>query len=88
MPASRAPRSLPPTASIWRPLAVLRTRNSVASTTTTMMTTCTGTPATAPLPITWKEGSLKVCNWLLVKVWAMPRPAMNSTSVATIGWMR
>ena len=36
----------------------------------------------------WNSGTLKTCRLPLVSTWAMPRPAMNSTSVAMIGWMR
>ena len=36
----------------------------------------------------WNAAFLKTCRLPLVITCAMPRPAMNSTSVATIGWMR
>ena len=36
----------------------------------------------------WNSGVLKTCRLPLVSTCAMPRPAMNRTSVATIGWMR
>ena len=53
-----------------------------------MMITWTGMPSGRPRPMHWNSGILKICRLPLVKTWAMPRPAMNSTSVATIGWMR
>ena len=45
-------------------------------------------PKTRPRPMNWKLGRLKTCRLPLVNTWAMPRPAMNSTRVAMIGWMR
>ena len=40
-----------------------------------------------PMAMNWKSGFLNTCRLPLVATWAMPRPAMNSTSVAMIGWI-
>ena len=34
----------------------------------------------------WNVGFLNACRLPLVSTWPMPRPAMNMTSVPTIGW--
>ena len=47
-----------------------------------------GTPATLPSAIHWNAGLLNACKLPSVTTCAIPRPAMNKTSVATIGWMR
>src|SRR4051794_25902722 len=88
MRARRAAFSLPPTARTSRPNTVLRTAQAAAATITAIRMTWNGTPATRPRPMNWKSGRVKVWRLPLVITCAMPRPAMNRTSVPMIGWMR
>src|SRR3954453_1749675 len=88
MPARRGGFSLPPTARTSRPNTVLRTAQAAAATITAIRMTWNGTPATRPRPMNWKSGRVKVWRLPLVITCAMPRPAMNRTSVPMIGWMR
>src|SRR4051794_487238 len=87
-PASLAAASLPPTASTCRPNTVRRMAQAAAATITAIRITWTGTPSTRPRAMNWNSGTWKICRLASVSAWAMPRPAMNSTNVATIGWMR
>ena len=51
-----------------------------------MMITWNGAPNTRPSPMNWKVGLWNTCRLPLVSTCPMPRPAMNITSVPTIGW--
>ncbi len=62
-------------------------RKAAAATTIIMMMTCAGMPKTRPSAMNWKASFLKTWRLPLVITCAMPRPAMKSTSVATIGWI-
>ena len=55
-----------------------------------MMITWNGTPNMRPRPMNWNAGLLNTCKLPLVITCPMPRPAMNITSVPTIGctWKR
>jgi hypothetical protein len=75
-------------ARICRPNTVRRSIQAAAATMTTMSTAWNGMPNTRPRPMNWNSGTLKTWRLPFVITCAMPRPAMKSTSVAMMGWMR
>ena len=85
MPLRYAACSLPPVTSRYWPNSVLLTIHANSATSANIRRTWNGTPATLPSAIHWNAGLLNACRLPSVTTCAMPRPAMNSTSVATIG---
>src|SRR5829696_5679372 len=70
----------------WRPKRVVRTVQATTAKMASMSSTWKGMPSTRPRPMYWKAGLRNGWSSPLVSTWAMPRPAMNSTRVAMIGW--
>src|SRR5471032_122942 len=85
MPLKYAACSLPPVTSKYWPNNVLRTIHANNTTSASIRNTCAGTPATRPSAIHWNAGLSNACKLPSVNTCAMSRPAMNSTSVATMG---